>query len=293
MALITQRPSVARPDGYGSDFDRRRPRRVGPSPAASALPLAFAAVAGMVATVLVALHTAFGQEYDNAAMRVLSHGHSNVNDQLIRLLQQVSTVSAAVALAIMVGVALVRRRFRVAVAAVVLVVGANLTTQLLKDHLLSRPDLGVGEAANTLPSGHTTLVFSLVLAAVLVSPRALRWFVTLGGAAIGGLTGLATIIAAWHRPSDVVAGMLVTLAWAALMSAIIAGRSPDGVVRYGGGFPALLGGSAAALGVIVYGFDWTAGPDASKVIPITAGVIAAVAAMAVGCYSSLVSRTSN
>jgi membrane-associated phospholipid phosphatase len=302
MALITQRPAPSRPDGYGPGPDYgpdrgtgydRRPRRLGPSPAASAVPVLFAAVAGVVATVWVALHTAFGQAYDTAAMRVLSHGHSEVNDQLIRMLEQVTTVSAAVALAIMVGVALVRRRFRVAVAAVVLVLGANLTTQILKSHILIRPDLGVGSSANTLPSGHTTLVFSLALAAVLVSPRALRWFVTLGAAAVGGLTGLATIIAAWHRPSDVVAGMLVTLAWAALVSAVVAGRSPDGLLRYGGGFPALPGGAAAALGVIVYGFDWTVGPDASKVIPITAGVIATVAAAAVGSYSSLVARTSN
>lgn len=305
MALTTHRPSAPPPDGYeygryqsGRDL---RPRYRGQHPAAVALPVFLAAVLGVVATVFVALHTAFGQRYDEVAMRALHGGRSAVNAHLVGLLQQVSVVSAAVALVIMIAVGLVRRRFRVALAAVVLVIGANLTTEILKNFVISRPDLGLdlgghGGArtiANSLPSGHTTVVFSLVLAAVLVSPRALRWLVTAAGAAVGGLTGLATVIAGWHRPSDVVAALLVTLAWAALVSAVVAGRARDGVSGHSGSFAALLGGGLAALGVIIYGFGWTGGPDASRVIPLTSAVIAAVAAACVGSYATLVARTSN
>lgn len=300
MVLTTQRPSGPPPGSY--DYGRDlRPRYLGQHPAAVALPVFLAAVLGVVATVFVALHTAFGQHYDEAAMRVLHGGRSAVNAHLVGLLQQVSVVSAALALAIMIAVALVRRRFRVALAAVVLVVGANLTTEILKNFVITRPNLGLdlggdggaSTTANSLPSGHTTVVFSLVLAAVLVSPRALRWFVTAAGAAIGGLTGLATVIAGWHRPSDVVAALLVTLAWAALVSAVVAGRARDGVRGHSGSFAALLGGGLAALGVIIYGFGWTGGPDASRVIPLTSAVIAAVAAACVGSYATLVARTSN
>lgn len=289
MSLTTQRPgSGHQPTAY--DYPARTR---GVNTAAQALPLLVSAVLGVIATVWVALYTTTGQHYDEAAMRVLDRGGSAVNDRLVRLLEQVSVGSAAIALVIMVAVALVRRRFRVALAAAVLVIGAILTTEMLKHYLLTRPDLGVGKIANTLPSGHTTVVFSLVLAAVLVSPRALRWLVAFAGSAVGGLTGLATIIGGWHRPSDVVAGLLVTLAWAALVSAFVAGGPRDGILGAGGSFPALLGGAAAALGVIIYGFGWTAGPDASKVIPVTAAVIAGVAALSVGSYATVVSRTSN
>lgn len=265
------------------------------------MPVFLVALLGIVATVFVALHTPFGQHYDEAAMEVLDGGHSAVNNHLVDLLQQVSVASAALALAIMITVALVRRRFRVAIAAAVLVIGANITTQFLKNFVITRPDLGLDLAhadgarttVNSLPSGHTTVVFSLVLAGVLVSPRALRWFVTFAGAAIGGLTGLATVIAGWHRPSDVVAALLVTLAWAALVSAVISGSARDGIRGHSGAFAALLGGGLAALGVIIYGFGWTAGPDASRVIPLTSAVIAAVAAAGVGSYATLVARTSN
>lgn len=299
MALTTHRPSAPQPDRY--DDRDHRPRYRGPHPAAVALPVFLAAVLGVVATVFVALHTSFGQHDDEAAMRVLHSSRSAANAHLVGLLQQVSVVSAAFALATMIAVALVRRRFRVALAAVVLVVGANLTTEILKNFVITRPDLGLNFAndngtttiANSLPSGHTTVVFSLVLAAILVSPRLLRWFVTLGAAAVGGLTGLATVIAGWHRPSDVVAALLVTLAWAALVSAVVAGSPRDGIRGHSGSFAALLGGGLAALGVIIYGFGWTGGPDVSRVIPLTSAVIAAVAAACVGSYATLVARTSN
>ncbi|MBO0812885.1 MAG: phosphatase PAP2 family protein [Microlunatus sp.] len=287
MALLTERQdSGRRPTAYD---DRPRTRR----PTSAALGLFLAAALGVALTAWIALGTALGQRLDEQALRVLTGSSSVVNDRLIRLLEQVNTGSVAVALAIMIGIALVRGRFRVALAAVVLVAGANVTTQLLKHDLLVRPNLGNGGLDNTLPSGHTTVVFSLVLAAVLVAPRALRAVVAFGGAAVGALTGLATVIAGWHRPSDVVAGLLVTLAWAALVSAFIAGGPRDGALARGGPFPALLGGTLAALGVIIYGFGWSAGPDVSRAIPLTAAVIAGVAAACVGSYATLVARSSN
>jgi membrane-associated phospholipid phosphatase len=291
MSLSTDREGAAHPStAYDDRASGSYVRAAG-----FAVPLFLTAILGIVVTAWIALYTTTGQHYDETAMQVLDGAGSTVNDRLVRLLEQVSVGSAVIALLVMIAVALVRGRFRLAVAAVVLVLGANLTTQVLKRYLLTRPDLGVDSIGmiNTLPSGHTTVVFSLALAAVLVSPRALRGLVAFVGSAVGALTGLATVMAGWHRPSDVVAGLLVTVAWAALVSGLLAGTPRDGVRGSGGTFAALLGGALAAVGVIVYGFGWTAGPDASRVIPLTAAVIAGVAAVGLGAYASLVARTSN
>ena len=288
MSLTTESTQVAQHGGY----QQPRPRSL-PWNFRNAMPVLVVAVIGVLVTTWLALYTSRGQLYDQTAMRVLDGNSGNAAvEQLVQMLQRVSIGSAAIALAIMAGVAVLRGRFRLALSAAALVVGANVTTQLLKHYVLDRPDLGQG-SINSLPSGHTTVVFSLVLAAVLVSPRALRWLVVLIGSAVGGLTGMATVIAGWHRPSDVIAALLVTLAWAALVSGLLAGAPRDGRVGHSGMFAALLGGALAAVGVIIYGFGWSAGADASKVIPFTAAVIAGVSALAVGGYAQLVSRTSN
>lgn len=285
MTLTTERPITARQHGWSP---QRRPAPIAPSAVAAGV----AALIGLAATSWLALFTVRGQQYDETAMRVLS-GADGTGGSLVRLLQQISVGAAAIVLAAIVVVALARGRIRVALAAIVLVAGANISTQLLKHYVLDRPDFGVGSDANSLPSGHTTVVFSLVLAGVLVAPRALRWLVGLLGAAVGTVTGLATVIAGWHRPSDVVAALLVTLAWAALVSTVVAGRARDGRVGAGGVFPGLLGAGLAAVGVIIYGLGWTASPDASRVVPFTAGVVALVAGVGVGGYARLVARTSN
>jgi membrane-associated phospholipid phosphatase len=257
-----------------------------------ALPMLVAAVLGLITTTWIGLYTARGQLYDERAMDVIAGTDSWLNERMIGVLAKVSPVSAGLALLGLLVVALIRGRFRIGIAAGVLVGGANLTTQFLKHFVLIRPDLGQG-GTNSLPSGHTTLVFSLVLAAVLVSPRSLRWLVALMGSAVATLTGLATVVAGWHRPSDVVAALLVTAAWAALVSAVLAGRGRDGVRGRNGMFPALLGAGLAAIGVISYGFGWSSGDDASRVMPFTALVIAGVSALTVGGYARLVSRTSD
>jgi membrane-associated phospholipid phosphatase len=257
-----------------------------------ALPMLVAAVFGLIATTWVGLYTARGQLYDERAMDAIAGTDSWLNDRMVSVLAKVSPMSAGLVLLGLLVVALIRGRFRVGIAASVLVVGANLSTQFLKHFVLIRPDLGQG-GTNSLPSGHTTLVFSLVLAAVLVSPRSVRWLVGLSGAALATLTGLATVVAAWHRPSDVVAALLVTAIWAAVVSAVLAGRPRDGVRGRSGMFPALLGAGVTAIGAISYGFGWSSGDDASRVIPFTALVIAGVSGLVVGGYARLVSRTSD
>jgi len=133
----------------------------------------------------------------------------------------VSFVALGIAAAMV--VALVRRRWALALQVAVLVVGANLTTQVLKE-VLPRPYEYVGgyPSDNTLPSGHTTVAASVAAALVfVVPPRGRPWAALLGGAYTAA-TGVATLVGQWHRPSDAVAAVLVVLAWAGLACAMAA-----------------------------------------------------------------------
>lgn len=115
--------------------------------------------------------------------------------------------------AALVVIALVRRRPDLGLAAVVLVAGATVSTQVLKRKIIA--PLATGE--NTLPSGHTTVVVSLLLAVLLVSGP--RWRPGLAAAAgfLGGLTAIGAMIGTWHVPGDVVAAAAVCLVWAGIV----------------------------------------------------------------------------
>ncbi len=77
-------------------------------------------------------------------------------------------------------------------------------------------------AGNSLPSGHATVTASVAVALVLVLPAAVRGIAALAGAGVTTVVGVATVSADWHRPSDVVAALLVVGAWAAVAGAALA-----------------------------------------------------------------------
>jgi hypothetical protein len=127
----------------------------------------------------------------------------------------------------------VRRRIDLAVGAAVLVLGANLTVQLLKTRL-ARPDLDGFPAPNSFPSGHAAAAASVAFALVLVLPAAIRGMVALIGATYAAVIAVATVWAEWHRPSDTIAALLVVLAWGGLVSAVLRARRvrlPDTTAR--------------------------------------------------------------
>lgn len=127
-----------------------------------------------------------------------------------------------------VAIALVRRRWLLAVQALVLVGGANLTTQLVKKVVLDRPVFD-SEAwwTNSLPSGHTTVAASVSVALLLTVPRLARPWVAFFGAVYTAATGISTLVGQWHRPSDVVAAVLVVLAWGALACSLTTWDAQD------------------------------------------------------------------
>jgi membrane-associated phospholipid phosphatase len=127
-------------------------------------------------------------------------------------------------LAAVCGLALRLGRRRQAVAAIVLVAGANLTTQLLKialAHPRYQPILGYHQIGSTsFPSGHATASLSIAFAFALVAPSSWRPLAVLVGAAFALGVGVSVLVLNRHFPSDVLGGWLVAAAW---FFAVIAG----------------------------------------------------------------------
>ena len=113
-----------------------------------------------------------GQALDAMALEGSEIGSHYVSAHARRLLSVVSMPAAVVLVVTILVIGLLRRSHRRAVWAVVAVVGANLTTQILKYQFLWRPDFDITERwdnANTLPSGHTTRAASAAVALILPS----------------------------------------------------------------------------------------------------------------------------
>ena len=117
------------------------------------------------------------------------------------------------------------------VAAVVVVAGANLTTQVLKvalAHPRYQPILGAHQLGSiAFPSGHTTAATSIAVAFALVVPRRLQPAAAVLGAGLVFAVGCSVIVLNWHYPSDVLGGILVAAGWgfAALAGLRIVERS--------------------------------------------------------------------
>jgi membrane-associated phospholipid phosphatase len=124
---------------------------------------------------------------------------------------------------ILCGVAVARGRPRLAIAVPVILIGANLTTQLLKPALaLERFSewLGAGQIpAGSWPSGHSTAAMSLALCAVLVASPRFRPAVAALGAMFAVAVGYCLVTLGWHWPSDVLGGFLVAATWTLVVAA--------------------------------------------------------------------------
>ncbi len=159
-----------------------------------------------------------GQLIDTIALSGNSIGRARVAGLVGSVLNAVSALSLAAATVFIGFIALIRGRIVLALVTTLLIAGANVTTQLMK-YTIERPDLGVDPArmaaGNSLPSGHTTVAASVAVALVLVLPPRLRGGGALLGAGYAAATGVATMTAGWHRPSDAVAALLVVGSWAA------------------------------------------------------------------------------
>ncbi|TSD55671.1 phosphatase PAP2 family protein [Aeromicrobium piscarium] len=239
------------------------------------------ALAGLV---MAALSSSTGQLVDDAAMNAVTASNT-AEITLLSVLGRVSIGAILAVAAVCVVIALLRRRFAHAVGALAIIGGANISTQALKA-VLDRPDLGVGlHLANSLPSGHTTVVASAVAALVLVLPAAVRPVMAAVGTAAIGLTGLSTIVAGWHRPADVVGALLMVVIWTSLVAAVLGGHRGR---TWASALTALLG---AAASVVFLGAVGVRPASSWSDVVLATSVLGAVAAMTAAAVTLFVAVT--
>lgn len=183
------------------------------------------------------VRTDHGQLLDTVALTGNRIGRTHISGVVDTVLNTMTVVSITAATAAVGFIALARRRIAVAFGVILLIAGSNATAQALK-MLISRPNLGVdvqrAAAGNSLPSGHTTVAASVVVALLLVLPHRVRGFGAILGAVLASVIGVATLSAGWHRPSDAIAGLLVVGAWAGIAGVfIVIAQRRHGGVDYG------------------------------------------------------------
>lgn len=252
-----------------------------------AIVMAAAAVVGLVVVARYAIHSTRGFRFDERMMFSLGTT-SDAWARILDVLSLVTDVSVAVCLTVCVVVAMLQRRWAVAVSAGVLIAGANVTTQVLKYHVLQSVS-----PPNTLPSGHTTVGLSLALAAIIVAPYKWRPLVTAGAATLATFIGAATVSAHWHRPGDVLAACMVCLGWAAVALGIAGGlqrRAPRGRHPWLLAGAALLGVVVAGVTVVAIGVRPSFGIHDLPLAVLTLGMLGALFAVVVGWVSVAIDR---
>ncbi len=230
--------------------------------------------------------TELGQAVDQAGMDLVV-GDAETTRRLLGWLGVVSVGTIALAVLGLVVVAVARRRHEAAAAAVTLVLGANATTQLLK-RAIEREDFGMLTVAS-FPSGHATVIVSVSLAALLVTPRAGRTLVSALATGAITVTAAATLVASWHRPSDVLGAILVSLVWGSALTALwtlVHGGRPHPPPEQHRLF-ALIGFVVAVTALVVIGVrpegGWAQLLDAGLVV----AAIGSAAAVAVSVFAHL------
>jgi membrane-associated phospholipid phosphatase len=195
----------------------------------------------LLLTWVLALHVGIFERADQSILAgfVDLHAHRGV-DRLASAIAHLCNPNPYVFLAaVPVLVALVRRRVRALLAIGAILLGANVTTLLLKP-LLAEPRanqlihglVSIGPAS--WPSGHATAAMSLALCCVLAAPPRLRPAVACLGAAFAVAVSYSFLTLAWHYPSDVFGGFLVAGTWTMLAIAVVfrtdvrRARQPDG-----------------------------------------------------------------
>ena len=242
-------------------------------------PLIALAVLSLVAfwvVYVVFVQTYHGQRIDDGALAgraIASSGTAAAR----HLLNTISVGSLVLAIALLVAQALVRGRPDLSLVAAAVIVGSVLSAEVLKHYILDRPTLALGPIPRpSYPSGHTTIAFSVGVAATLCMPERLRRRTAFIAVLYGSGIGVATLAAGWHRPSDVAGGLLLVGSFAAAIAAAAridergaetAGAARRDAGRYLiGGLAILLGGWVLAITIVIASqngaLDWTLGSAA-------------------------------
>jgi membrane-associated phospholipid phosphatase len=208
-----------------------------------AQPAALGACAGLLLLIItwyLAFHVGLFERADQSIFRGFAGLHRPRVDRAAHFIAHLCNPNPYVYFAaVPVLVALVRRRPRLAIAIGAIILGANVTTQVLKP-LLAEPRAsslfdGLSPvAAASWPSGHATAAMSLALCSVLAAPARLRPAVAALGAAFAVAVSYSFLTLSWHYPSDVFGGFLVAGTWTLLAVAVVFtldARRPRAVAR--------------------------------------------------------------
>ncbi|TFC60885.1 phosphatase PAP2 family protein [Cryobacterium sp. TMB1-7] len=178
-------------------------------------------VVAFVALYLFFVRDVAGQAIDQLAFNGAEDGSTGTTVTR-QLLDMIPSVMVAIGAIVSLIIATVRRAWFPLVVAVSAAMVAVVTTQLLKNVILTRPELGVdGYVPNSFPSGHTTVAAASALVVFLVASPHTRWLAGTIGAAFAVAAGVSTLVSLWHRPSDVIAALLVVAFWGCVAGAVL------------------------------------------------------------------------
>ncbi|UCR89884.1 phosphatase PAP2 family protein [Mycetocola spongiae] len=180
-----------------------------------------AAVIVFIAAYLLGVQSAAGQRAENSLL-----GASEFLSDVPAPLGWVSIASILGSGVVIAILALLRGSWRAAVQ-VGLGIGATiLSSQLLKNWLLERPDFHAVNQSNSFPSGHASVVAALVFGLLIVVPATARWILAIPGVILLSVVSWQLLAFGWHRPSDVIGGIALACGFLALGCALRPGGSP-------------------------------------------------------------------
>ena len=199
----------------------------------NALIAAAMGVALLVLTWLLAFHAGAFGNVDQSVFRDFNRLGEHVRlAGIARFVADLCNPNPYVYLAaVPVVIALSRRRLRLVLAVGTILLGANVTTQLLKP-LLAHPRAAslfggvspLGPAS--WPSGHATAAMALALSTILAAPARFRPLAAAVGATFAVAVSYSFLSLGWHYPSDVFGGYLVAATWTLLAIAALRSRDP-------------------------------------------------------------------
>jgi membrane-associated phospholipid phosphatase len=165
----------------------------------------------------------------------LERGTGRVHDLAATLVNLGDLASLLILGAVIVGIGLWFGRRREVIAALVLIAGANVTTQLLKG-VLEHVRYTAAEQgwempwANSFPSGHTTAAATIAVGLLFVVPARHRLAAAVVSFLLTAAVGFSVVVLSWHYPSDVLGALLVVGAWAFAILAVMRFREDRAVV---------------------------------------------------------------
>jgi membrane-associated phospholipid phosphatase len=204
------------------------------------LALAIVSAGAAVAVWLAAFVVPRGRTLDASAMQAFTGvARPPLKPSIHGVALLANPLPFAIGAAVLIVLALLRRRWLMAAIVPAILLGANVTTQLLKPGLADPRwiDLRGAEMVypGSWPSGHSTASMSLALCCVLVVGPRLRPLAAVLGAGYAIAVGYALVALGYHLPSDVLGGYLVaatfTLVGAAALAALEARRPMRAAAR--------------------------------------------------------------